>query len=822
MSTYGYGASKPKQRNDKNDKFPLIHWGMLITLILFLFWSPFQFALFNGQLTYFEKPIYWSVLIASILSFLAAGFLLQFKKRNNESDILTTIVFLLPITYGVSSFFAASSYLAVNAVLIMFTYAVFFTLTYFMSGEGRLNRIIQITLTGTAYAIVWFGLLNWLGNGKFAAAFIGWFSRLNADGLYQQAIWIDANGPRLTSVFQYPNTYAAYLMAFLFVAVFYLTSTRKAVSQVVHGFMLVPIILSIFLTLSRGGLVLLPVVFIIVLLFVKPARQLLWILHLAISGVATFIVLNPVSEIGIQAQLNPTETSSLKGWMYILGASAVSAALSWVIQRFVAPWLEGKLENFSAKKWANALIPVGGTVAVALLLFIFIGTSAKNMLPESISSRLGSINFQQHSVLERITFYKDSLKLVADYPLLGAGGGAWSALYEKYQNNPYESAQAHSYYMQYLVEVGIIGFVVLIAFLAFVYWKYIRSFITANEEKRNSYFMYFILATSILIHSVMDFNMSYVYIGILVFMSLGGMTASVESKPFEKLKPKSFRIAMTSILGVVGLGLFITSLLFLQASSSFTKAQETVSLTNDFNKTMVHLEKTMNIRPTVPEYADFKAYLFQQMYQLQQDEKFFTIAEQTLKEALKKEPYNKQSLLKRLIDGYEMKGMETELYEVYSEHASSFPWDMVWYDKYMEAALRQGVIANNEAPDKKNEYMDEIIAAFEHVKAGVEHLKTLPEGQLQGNEFYVTSRMAMNAGRAYIMKGDPGQAAEAMKPYLQEDLNDANNKELARWYVAATMQQGQVDQAWYDKLVAADPSEKEQIEQAAAMRFNAE
>lgn len=81
LSKYGYGATKPNQNIDNSNHFPLTQWGCIVTLILFLIWSPFQFGLFNAQDTYFEKPIYWSILITSILAFLSLGILIKLKKK---------------------------------------------------------------------------------------------------------------------------------------------------------------------------------------------------------------------------------------------------------------------------------------------------------------------------------------------------------------------------------------------------------------------------------------------------------------------------------------------------------------------------------------------------------------------------------------------------------------------------------------------------------------------------------------------------------------------------------------------------------------------
>lgn len=752
-------------------------------------------------------------------------------KWGTKKDILHFMVWLLPLCYILSYFNAVSQYLAINMFIIVMMYAIFYNTSIIFAQQTYLNRTLQSAIMIISYIIVFFGISHWLGNGSSITKLIKWIGVVtDGSGAYLHAVMPEADGSRLTSVFQYANTYAAYLMAFLFSALFLLGTSRKWWVKSLHGFMLVPIISSIFLTLSRGGLVLLPVAFIIILVFLKPQRQLLWIIHLIISGIISIFILNPVTEIGLSVQKSFSAHLSLKGWIYIIVGSSVSAAISYTLERWLAPQLEKRTNKLSMRKWGTFLIPVGGSAVVIILLFVLIGTNVKHMLPDNIATRLETINLQQHSVLERITFYKDSMKLIADYPLLGAGGGAWYALYEKYQNNPYTSRQAHSYFMQYLTETGILGFLILMAFLIYIYWNYIRTYIHSEEEKRDSHFIYFILATSILIHSAMDFNMSYIYIGILVFLCLGGMTASIESKPLEKFDPKVVRTVFASILGVVGIGLFITSILFVQASSSFANAKETVNETRDFNQTMNYLKKAMDIRPTHPEYAAFNARLYLEVYKQQKDEQFFTEAERVLNTAIVSNPYHKQPLLTQLIEGYKIKGMEDQLYSVYSQNAAKFPWDMKWYDEYMDVSLREGYKSISTAPDKKDGYLNEVIAAFEHVKAGVEHLKTLPKGQLQGNPFFVTSSMAMNAGRAYVMKGDPAKAAETMKPYLQEDLTNSNdpenspenNRELARWYVAATIQQGQVDQNWYDKLVALGSDQKEQIDQIAEMRFKAE
>ena len=162
-------------------------------------------------------------------------------------------------------------------------------------------------------------------------------------------------------------------------------------------------------------------------------------------------------------------------------------------------------------------------------MLLLASPAVRSFFPGELAARLETINFQQHSVLERLTFYKDGLKTSQDYPILGAGGAAWQAIYEQYQNNPYESRQAHSFYVQTLVEIGWLGLLIMLALFAYIYYLYIRSHIR-HPELRGSHLIFYIFSLTLLVHSAIDFDMSYVYIGAIVFISLGCMIAPFSEK----------------------------------------------------------------------------------------------------------------------------------------------------------------------------------------------------------------------------------------------------------------------------------------------------
>lgn len=812
MSKPVYGKNAVQSRNV--EKISSYIWALAIGFIVFLVWAPFQVGLFNGQQIDFEKPIYLSSLLSSLL--LLGWVCLYFTKFKLEGqrDLLAVASLLLPATYALSLIGAASRYMAMNLLFVQSMYAAVFIIALYLLQQKQLNVVIQNAILAIAYVIVGFGLLNWLGSWKFAGGMVGWFSNTVRNGKYLDAVMTDSNGLRLTSIFQYANTYAAFLMAFLFVAVFALVRSKKWYGTLTHSFMLVPIIVSLLLTLSRGGLVMLPVVFILLLLFLKPAQQILWIIHLAISGLAALLVTNPLTTLGTELNTAYTSSAALKAWAYLLGASAVVAALGWVIQRFVAPWLQSKLGGSETRKFTGMWIPLGSVVAVAIVAFLLIGTGLKSILPDNIETRLENINFKQHSVLERFTFYKDAMKVVKDYPILGSGGGGWASLYEEYQNNPYVSRQVHNFFLQYLIEVGIVGFIVFMGFIGYIFYKYIRAYLKRDRDEFHNGFFFYIIALSILVHSLLDFNMSYAFMGILVFIGLAGMGAVMDSKPLRQSWNKAgLRIGYFAVLAVGTVFLLFLSIKYIGSSNDALKGKNLISVSTSYEEIKTPLVKALDARPYHPEAATYLSTLDMTVFKQTQDEQYLAEASEVLTRALKSEPYNK-NLLFQLAAYYDLKGQPDQAFAVYRDNAGKFNWDITWYESLINRAQTLAAAANEQKDEaKKQEYLTAGLDAYKHVVDGIEHLKTLPPEQLQGRPFSVTPVIALNAGKLQVMSGQNDAAAATFKLGLTDDYNDTTNREIARWYLAALKKAGAaVDQPVYDKLVAADPAEAAAIE----------
>ncbi|MFF2480882.1 O-antigen ligase family protein [Paenibacillus sp. NPDC058071] len=731
------GASKKKSNSmPLAAESPLLHWLLTIGLSLFILIFPFDRALFNGYEYGFESAIYTAVFFGYVL--LAVTALYAFRSRwelGSHRSLLSILILLFPLVYWLSSFQAVSSYYAGFMTFVIFLMAALFIAALYAGERVSARKLVEYTLMLTSYIIVFYGLLLLFGQDY-----------------YRDGLWLAHDGYRLSAFFQYSNTYAGFLTAVLLVSLYYAATCTRWYMRLANAIMLVPILISFLLTYSRGAIVIIPVMILIIIPFLRFAQQIAYIVYFTLTGLLSFVILGKITAnadaiaaiVQPTAEKGPTTISMfdklpLQSWLILAAAAIVNAGLILFLHNKLYPWMQIKTSKLSERKWSFAVVP-GAIIALGsvVMILLFSSSAIRGILPDKIAERFESINLQQHSVLERWTFYEDGLKVAKDYPLLGAGGGGWQSLYEQYQNNPYWSRQAHSYFVQTLVEVGWIGILILVGLLAYIYFLYIRAYIR-YPEKRGSHFIFFILSLSLLLHSAIDFDMSYVYISSLVFISLGSMIA-----PYGKLltiQRLSLRktaglgkIVYPSAIGLIAITLLIGAGREYRALQSFDKTIKQASTGQmSINEVVPKFDQVIKASPKHTVFSISKVEVLEQAFDQTQDPQYREEAVRTLNEAKKHDPYNRNVFL-MLSNNLHKQDKLTEELAILDEAIGKFQWDIQFYEKAISAYL--GAMTTDEA--NKEKYRARVLELDDEIQNRAALLANLPPEQMQGRSFALT------------------------------------------------------------------------------------
>ena len=110
----------------------------------------------------------------------------------------------------------------------------------------------------------------------------------------------------------------------------------------------------------------------------------------------------------------------------------------------------------------------------------------------------------------RLLIFKDTVRMIAQRPIMGWGAGAFQTVYPTFRSFPTDVVvnAAHNDYLQLLVEFGMAGAVITVIFLLLTY----RHLNEHSQNWRNSWPSLVSFGTSlgtvgILVHSLTDFNL---------------------------------------------------------------------------------------------------------------------------------------------------------------------------------------------------------------------------------------------------------------------------------------------------------------------------
>jgi len=784
----------------KTESRRYLSWYVVIASLLSVY-MLYNKSLFNGSLPNFDKPLYISALLSSIaFLFVSVAVRSKFKDLNGS---LILLIALVPVSFVISSFFAASRYMSLNAIIVALLYFIFFVLGLLVATQPTAVRIAGNVVLGSGFGVVIFGLMNWLGN----ASLWGLLHWTNGYGqrssVFTDSVWVAADGPRLASVFQYSNTYAGYLIALLLASVTILAYSKSKVMTTLTSVMLVPIILSFFLTLSRGGLVILPVVFIILLFLLRPAKQWFISINLFLGLVISLGILSPITRIGKDLQTEFHAGPYTIGWLLIVAGSAVFAALFWALNKFATSSFDRIFTRYEAAKFSSVYLPAAIIVLGIGIFYLLTTTSLSNIFPDNIKTRIENINLGTETVQERGAFYSDALKIFLDYPVVGAGGGAWRVLYPSYQEYPYISAQAHNFLMQYLVETGIFGIVILLLLLGTVFVSCVRYFYQERMQRRDpdpGILLFLIVAVGLLAHSLIDFDMSYSYISSLVFFSLGivGSRTKLPKKFTVNVKYNPWFILIPSFAAIVMAGL-LTS-----AHTNYQKSIDYLQGGQPLQAIISPLNRAISITEN-PRYLALKLDIYRQVYSDTQSPEFQQEAEKTIEAFKKYEPHDRLGYVRSLLF-YQSADQYEEATTLADQAIAKFPWSIEVFEQAISAYAQKG----NQEQDHAS--WNEALQLYHDVLDKNEWLS----GQSVSQTFGITKPIATTIGQIHFYQGNFNDSFLIMQPFIVPQRITEDDRTLWRYYLAS-MQKLNLDPGeLYNQLVSAFPDEAGLIDQLLA------
>ncbi|WJH35166.1 O-antigen ligase family protein [Paenibacillus sp. CC-CFT747] len=788
------------------DRTSITFWLSAIATVSFIFITPFYKALFNGYSPQFELPISSAISVGSIILLIISILFIGKWSLHDQGDLLGLAVWLIPLSYYLSYLFAASPHLALIGVYIQSLYTIFFIAGLYLSRIKEGSSVIQESILYSGYLIMLFGIGNLFGN------------------LYYKDAVMPSDGIRLTSVFQYANSYAAFLISVTICCLFKIVNSKKTQIVFFHSLVLTGTILSFFMTLSRGALVLFPAILLLSIIILPLARQLILIFYLFIGVASALIINGRITEIaleisklvqaGTEKTVGFSSPFSIKGWLILTIASLVTALLITLFQKYVFSHLEEKLGNINKLRFAKLIIPFASVFLGLIITFlIFAETGIRSLLPTTLRDRIENINLTQHSVLERGTFYKDGYKLIKEHFFFGAGGGGWATLYEKYQNNPYTSRQAHSFFLQYWIEAGLIGLLLFLALVLFVFFKYLSSIF--RDESENGY-LFYIPSVTLLVHSSIDFDMSFLYLGCLLFLCLGGMASTTTLTPLLKQTGKQIGRSLGYIypicLIISSVALFLASIITHKANSNYLIAIDKLQKQQPFQEVMDSLNQSIKLQSNNVDYLGTKANLLVQAYQQTHNKTFYEEFKKVILQAKQKEP-NSRIIIESEFSMFQLNQQLTDSLYVLERALTNYPWDMSLYERSIlfnnQLALKAKTSGDVESYKK---YSTRSIQIYEQFKSKIAYLDTLPKEQFKGRDFFISKNVYLAVGQIYYLDNRYAEASDLLeKAATNINLDVPENRIIARWYISSLLKLNKNNESMYKELIEKDPNERQEI-----------
>ncbi|BCJ87763.1 O-antigen ligase family protein [Effusibacillus dendaii] len=710
----------------------------LFYLLMTILFVGFSFK--NGL--FFNPSFMISSLYVSAVSIVVLAWLRMSRAQVSGwqmTDLFVGGYFLMVL---LTTFTPANQEYAVTGLIRQFDYTLVYLIVRVITSIDR-NR--QSLLNGLLLSGVVFSLYG-LANG---------FGTLNVNGTI-----FDENLRRLASNFEYPNAFAIYQAVLFVIAVAASTVETGKIMKRIYPAVAYLLLSSVILTYSRGTwLVLAGMVLLLFLIYPKGTRRRV-VIQTAVPLVGLAATIAFLSKAVLQKQ-------SVFGWEITMSGTILAVLVSWLFEAAIR-----KLTNRLNKKQRVTVAAVVGLVAVLAVA----GVVLKVGLPQNLAERISSINLQQFSVVQRFLFYKDGLKVLHDFPVLGAGWDAWKAIHLRYQSYPYISNESHSYLIDIIMSVGVLGTLVWLTMIGMAIWQGIKSLRMFDFKNRVMQSAIFCGLVGLLGHSLIDFDMSYGTNNYLMWALLGMLVPPFTVK-FPSILTRNVEISSSQTTW--NYGGVVVAVIGAVIAGGFLLSDREMAIANAAKTPDVGLKAAQNATIFAPyrpaaylKLADFQT----QLYKDNQDQKLAAQIKENVDSAVAKAPYQPDNLV-RASDYYTRFGDPVKAVDLAKQAWENDPYAMDFAQNYMRVAGSHGAEEYSKDKGKSKQFFADIISTYQNIEQRIADFKNLPSVLKPEYDYSITPEMKLYYGEANVYLGKYEEAKKVLEPLLtaaqQQDQNRA-------------------------------------------------
>lgn len=638
---------------------PLL-WGILLI-------SPYPRGLF------FAADLYpFHVACACLLALLLLDDLIARSAPAWSPDAIAA--FIIAVAYAISFTVAVDKHMALQDLLKYMGYFVLFYVSRrLIRSPGSLRNLMRVFML-SAFGVMTIGLLGALGLGTFPGVF------------YQGSV---------LSTFQYRNALGGYLLSVAAAGLTLTATTEGSLEPLLLSVLNYLMALTTITTYSRGTWVLFPCV--IIGLIICLPREARWkILYSAMVSVScAFLVLRRFWE-----SVGSKQPDAGLRWLVIGAIAALALEVVWLLGRAYVR-AHGDIEpRFKRVTVALAIIY---TVVLTGVYAAYAVDAYPNLvarvLPKQVIARAEDIKADESSLLGRVEFMRDALRISLKSPIIGRGGGAFNALYHMYQDALYWSSEVHSHYLQMLVESGLLG----VGALAAMWYFVIRRLKMAYDPENDSLDWALVMGAmgsviAVSVHAAIDFNLSIPAIAYLVWIMLGSVSGSVSywladtdlasargpSQKGDRFGSIISRIWPVVLLGVIAIMAVVPYRLYRAGHEGAQGARWLMQ--NNYARAERSYAEAIRLNPYDGAFYIDMAQTKIGSYYILRDDRLLAAADEYIDKALKVQPYSLRIRF-QVVDLYTVQGKFDQAVRAAEEVVRILPLDPKSYELIGKTAL---------------------------------------------------------------------------------------------------------------------------------------